>query len=113
MGRSGGRLRRRSTISVGAGPASPVVRLSGGRPLQKWISLAEVILANLAWIDDLDIEGWLLATVVAIGIGAAIWLLAGPFWMVLATSLYLGFLVIVKVAVVRADRRRSRARERA
>lgn len=70
------------------------------------------MLANLAWLDDLDIEGWLLATIVAIGVGAAIWLLAGAFWMVLATSLYLAFLVAVKLAVVRAERRRrSRARK--
>jgi hypothetical protein len=78
--------------------------------LQKWISLAEVILANLTWIDELDIEGWLLATIVAIAAGAAIWIFVGAFWLLLAASLYLGLLVAVRIAVVRAERRRKGTR---
>jgi hypothetical protein len=70
---------------------------TGGLPLQKWIALAEVVLANLAWIDELDLEGWLLAMGAAVAIGAAIWLLIGPWWLVLATSLYLALLVVVKI----------------
>jgi hypothetical protein len=81
-----------------------------GPRLQKWISLAEVVLANLAWIDELDIEGWLLVTILVAAAGVAIWLLFGVFWLLLAASLYLGLLVAVRVLVVRAERRRRSSR---
>jgi hypothetical protein len=76
--------------------------------VQKWIALAEVVLANLAWIGDLDIEGWLVATAAAVAVGAAIWIFAGLGWLVLAASLYLALLVAVKLAVDRHDRRAAR-----
>ena len=75
--------------------------------MQKWISLAEVVLANLAWFGDLDIEGWLVATALAIAAGAAIGLLFGPWWLLGAATGYLVLLVVVKLAVDR-DRRRRR-----
>ena len=53
-------------------------------------------MANLAWIDALDIEGWLLAMGVAVAIGAAIWLFVGAVWLVVAASLYLALLVAVR-----------------
>jgi hypothetical protein len=80
--------------------------------VQKWIALAEVVLANLAWIAELDIEGWLVATAAAVAIGAVIWLLVGPMWLVIAASLYLALLVTVKLVVDRHDRRAAR-RQRA
>lgn len=75
--------------------------------MQKWIALAEVVLANLAWIEELDIEGWLVATAAAVAVGAAIWIFAGPLWLLLAASLYLALLVGVKLAVGRRDRARA------
>jgi hypothetical protein len=78
--------------------------------VQKWIALAEVVLANLAWIGELDIEGWLVATAAAAAVGAAIWIFAGPGWLVLAASLYLALLVVVKLAVDRHDRARAARR---
>jgi hypothetical protein len=62
------------------------------------------VLANLAWFDELDIEGWLIATVVAVAIGAAIWIFAGPVWLVVGASLYLALLVGVKVLANRGRR---------
>jgi hypothetical protein len=55
------------------------------------------VLANLAWFDELDIEGWLIATVVVVAIGAAIWIFAGPVWLLVGASLYLTLLVGVKI----------------
>lgn len=82
--------------------------------MQKWIALAEVVLGNLAWISELDIEGWVVATAAVCAIGAAIWLFAGPGWLVLAASLYLALLVTVKLLVDRQDRaRRTAERSRA
>jgi hypothetical protein len=78
--------------------------------LQKWISLAEVLLANLSWISELDIEGWLLLTILVIVAGVAIWLFFGAFWLLLAASLYLGLLLSVRLLVARADRRRRASR---
>jgi len=65
--------------------------------MQKWIALGEFVLANLAWIDELDLEGWLIGTAVAAGAGAALWIFVGPWWLVLASSLYLCLLVAVRV----------------
>jgi hypothetical protein len=76
--------------------------------VQKWIALAEVVLANLAWLGDLDIEGWLVATAAAVAIGVAIWIFAGLTWLVIAASLYLALLVTVKLLVDRRDRRADR-----
>jgi hypothetical protein len=73
--------------------------------VQKWIALAEIVLANLAWIGDLDIEGWLVATAAAVAIGAVIWIFAGLVWLVVATSLYLALLVTIKLVVDHRDRR--------
>jgi hypothetical protein len=75
--------------------------------LQKWIALAEVVLANLAWIDELDIEGWLVGTALAVTAGAAIWFFIGPWWLIGAATGYLILLVGVKIAVDRRDRRRG------
>jgi hypothetical protein len=75
--------------------------------LQKWITLAEVVLANLAWIDELDIEGWLVGTALAVGAGAALWYFVGPWWLLAAASGYLVLLAGVKIAVDRHDRRRG------
>ena len=75
---------------------TPPGRCTGGSALEKWIALAEVVLANLAWIDELDIEGWLYAMGAAVAIGATIWLLVGALWLVVATSLYLALLVGVR-----------------
>ena len=75
---------------------TPPGRCKGGGALEKWIALAEVVLANLAWIDELDIEGWLYAMGAAVAIGATIWLLVGALWLVVATSLYLALLVSVR-----------------
>jgi hypothetical protein len=75
--------------------------------VQKWIALAEIVLANLVWIGDLDIEGWLVATAAAVAIGAVIWIFAGLVWLVVATSLYLALLVTIKLVV---DHRDSRQR---
>jgi hypothetical protein len=80
---------------------------------KQWLAIAEVALANLAWISDLDIEGWLVATLAACAVGAVIWIFAGPVWLVVAASLYLVLLVGVKVAVDRADRRANAERRRA
>lgn len=71
--------------------------------MQKWIALVEIVLANLSWIDELDLEGWFVATVVAVAAGVAIWLLAGPWWLVAAASGYLLLLAGTKFLV---DRRR-------
>lgn len=78
--------------------------------MQKWIALAEVVLANLAWLDELDLEGWFVATVLALAAGAAIWLLIGPWWMVAAASGYLLLLAGVKLLVERGRRARDRSR---
>jgi hypothetical protein len=80
---------------------------------KQWLAIAEIALANLAWISDLDIEGWLVATLAACAVGAVIWIFAGPVWLVVAASLYLVLLVGVKLAVDRADRRAAAARRRA
>lgn len=72
--------------------------------MQKWIALAEVVLANLAWIDELDLEGWFIATVLAVAAGVAIWLLIGPWWLLAAASGYLLLLVAVRLTL---GRRRS------
>ena len=77
--------------------------------MHKWIALAEVVLANLAWISELDIEGWLVATAAAIAIGVVIWIFAGPLWLLLAASLYMGLLILVKLGVTRHDRARAKA----
>jgi hypothetical protein len=74
---------------------------------KQWIALAEIALANLAWISDLDIEGWVVATAAMCAVGAAIWIFVGPVWLVIATSLYLVLLVSVKLVVDRADRARA------
>lgn len=73
--------------------------------MQKWIALAEVVLANLAWIDELDIEGWFVATVLAVAAGVAIWLLVSLWWLVAAASGYLLLLAGTKFLV---DRRRRK-----
>lgn len=62
------------------------------------------MLANVAWFDELDIEGWLVATVLAIAAGAAIWIFAGTVWLLVGASLYLVLLVGVKILANR-DRR--------
>jgi hypothetical protein len=80
---------------------------------KQWLAVAEIALANLAWISDLDIEGWLVATLAACAVGAVIWIFAGPVWLVVAASLYLVLLVGVKLAVDRADRRANSERRRA
>jgi hypothetical protein len=77
---------------------------------KQWIALAEVVLANLVWIGELDVEGWVVATAAACVIGVVIWVFVGPLWLVLAASLYLAFLVCVKLAVDRADRARTTRR---
>jgi hypothetical protein len=77
--------------------------------MQKWIALAEVVLGNLAWISELDIEGWLVATAAAGAVGAGIWIFVGPGWLLLAATLYLGLLVAVKLLVARHDQMRRRA----
>jgi hypothetical protein len=74
--------------------------------VQKWIALAEVVLGNLAWISELDIEGWLVATAAAGAIGVGIWIFVGPGWLLLAATLYLGLLIAVKVLVARNDQKR-------
>jgi hypothetical protein len=74
---------------------------------KQWVALAEVVLANLAWIGELDIEGWVVATAAMCAIGAAIWIFVGPVWLLIATSLYLVLLVGIKLAVDRADRTRG------
>jgi hypothetical protein len=74
---------------------------------KQWVALAEVVLANLAWIGELDIEGWVVATAAMCAIGAAIWIFVGPVWLLIATSLYLVLLVGIKLAVDRADRARG------
>jgi hypothetical protein len=87
---------------------SPEARETHIKPLvQKWIALAEIVLANLAWIDELDIEGWFIATVLAVAAGAAIWLLVGPWWLVAAASGYLLLLVGVRLTVGRQRRRKG------
>jgi hypothetical protein len=78
--------------------------------VKQWIALAEVALANLAWISELDIEGWVVATAAMCAVGAVIWIFAGATWLVIAASLYLLLLVGVKLAVDRADRARSARR---
>jgi hypothetical protein len=78
--------------------------------LKQWIAVAEVVLANLVWISELDIEGWLVATLAVCAVGAVIWIFAGPVWLLVAASLYLLALVMVKLAVDKADRaERARA----
>lgn len=67
------------------------------------------MLANLVWFDELEIEGWVVATLLAIAAGAAVWLFAGTTWLVIATSLYLALLVVVKILANRG-RRPPRAR---
>jgi hypothetical protein len=69
--------------------------------VQKWIALGEVVLANLAWIEELDLEGWLVATALAVAAGAALWWFVGTVWLVVAASLYLGLLVAVKIVANR------------
>jgi hypothetical protein len=64
--------------------------------VKQWVALAEVLLGNLAWIDALDLEGFLVATALAIGAAAAIWIFAGPVWLLVAGSLYIGLLVGVR-----------------
>jgi len=76
--------------------------------VQKWIALAEVVLANLAWIDELDLEGWFIATVLAIAAGVAIWLLIGPWWLLAAASGYLLLLVAVRLTLGRRRREGTR-----
>ena len=76
--------------------------------MQKWIALAEVVLANLAWIDELDLEGWFIATVLAIAAGVAIWLLIGPWWLLAAASGYLLLLVAVRLTLGRRRREGTR-----
>lgn len=66
-----------------------------------WVGLVEIVLANLAWIDALDIEGFLLGSALGIGAGAAIWIFAGSTWLVVAGSLYLGLLAAMKVVANR------------
>ena len=80
---------------------------------KQWFAIAEIALANLAWISDLDIEGWLVATLAACAVGAVIWIFAGPVWLVVATSLYLVLLVGVRLAVDRTERRAAAERRRA
>jgi hypothetical protein len=75
--------------------------------LQKWIALAEVVLANLAWFDELDIEGWVVATALVVAAGAALWLFFGSWWLLAAASGYFVLLVAVKIAVERHDRRKG------
>jgi hypothetical protein len=77
---------------------------------KQWIALAEIVLGNLAWIAELDIEGWVVATAAMCVVGAVIWIFAGPMWLVIATTLYLVLLVGVKLAVDRADRARAAKR---
>ena len=77
---------------------------------KQWIALAEIVLANLAWIAELDIEGWVVATAAMCAVGAVIWIFVGPMWLVIATTLYLVLLVGVKLAVDRADRARAAKR---
>lgn len=77
---------------------------------KQWIALAEIVLGNLAWIAELDIEGWVVATAAMCAVGAVIWIFAGPMWLVIATTLYLVLLVGVKLAVDRADRARAAKR---
>jgi hypothetical protein len=80
--------------------------------VKQWVSLAEIVLANLAWIGELDIEGWVIATAAVVAIGAALWIFIGPLWLLVAATLYLALLVTVKLLVDRHDRASS-ARRRA
>jgi hypothetical protein len=64
------------------------------------------VLGNLAWINELDLEGWLIATAAAVGAGIAIWIFAGPVWLLVAASLYLALLVAVRLTFGR-DRSKS------
>jgi hypothetical protein len=80
-------------------------RVGRGRcQLSKWIALAEVILANLAWIEELDVEGWVVATALAVAAGAALWYFVGTTWLLVAASLYLGLLIVVKMLANRGRR---------
>jgi membrane protein implicated in regulation of membrane protease activity len=63
------------------------------------------VLANLAWIDELDVEGWVIVTAGVVGLGVALYVLAGPLWLVVAASLYLALLVAVKLATSQRRRR--------
>ena len=65
--------------------------------MKGWIGLVEIVLANLAWLDELDLEGWLVATAVAVGAGIAAWVFLGPVWLLVAASAYLVLLLGVKV----------------
>ena len=69
--------------------------------MEKWIALAELVLANLAWIDELDLEGFLLGTALLAGAGAALWVFVGATWLLVAASLYLALLVAVRFATHR------------
>jgi hypothetical protein len=55
-----------------------------------------VVLANLTWVDELDIEGFVLVTLaVAVGV-AVVWIFVGVMWLLIAASLYLALLVTVR-----------------
>ena len=77
-----------------------------------WLSVAEIVVATLAWWQDLDLDGTALALVVAAAAGAAIWFFAGPWWLLVAATLYLLLLVGVRFLVARSDRRRIQASRR-
>ncbi|MFN8185996.1 MAG: hypothetical protein U0R69_02840 [Gaiellales bacterium] len=68
---------------------------------KQWVALAEIVLANLAWLDELDLEGWMVATGLAIGAGVAVWIFLGPVWLLVGATAYLALLLVVKVVANR------------
>lgn len=62
-----------------------------------WVAIAEVVIANLAWLDELDVEGWMVAMALAIGAALAAWFFLGPIWMLAGASAYLALLVGAKL----------------
>jgi hypothetical protein len=69
--------------------------------VKQWVALAEILLASLAWLEELDLEGVALGTALALGAAGAIWWFAGATWLVVAASLYLCLLVAVKLVANR------------
>lgn len=69
--------------------------------MKGWVAIAEIVLANLAWLDELDLEGWMVATGIAIAAAVAAWIFLGPVWVLVGASAYLALLVGVKVVANR------------
>lgn len=68
---------------------------------KQWTAIAEVVLGNLAWIDALDLEGFLLALGLSAAAAGALWYFAGTTWLVVAASLYVALLVAVRIVANR------------